>query len=183
MHDQPEKDFEQLQKLLALKRHESPPPGYFNEFSGRVIARIEADAAAQSESWLAGLFAVLKARPAISTSFCLAAGLVLVAATTLFEADPGTTRATLPTVEPQLATTSNQARSATVPGLMFVTNLQPRFAVEMTPPPAYHPPTNSLFGTPSLFAAPYWQDTDTFAEPGLQRVDSLLRIEPVPANH
>src|ERR1044072_331941 len=34
-------DFSSLQKVLRVNRYEHPPPRYFDEFSSRVIARIE----------------------------------------------------------------------------------------------------------------------------------------------
>jgi hypothetical protein len=34
-------DFDELRKLMALKRYELPPPGYFNRLPGKIMDRIE----------------------------------------------------------------------------------------------------------------------------------------------
>ncbi len=66
MSNAPE-NFDQLQKLLKLKRHEMPPPGYFNNFSSRVIDRIEVNgqqAAVFGEvPWLRKFFSLLETNP------------------------------------------------------------------------------------------------------------------------
>jgi hypothetical protein len=45
-------DFDSICKLLAWKRHEQPPPGYFSRFSEKVIDRIQmADRENQTTWW------------------------------------------------------------------------------------------------------------------------------------
>lgn len=48
---QPPEDFEALLRLLALKRHERPPPGFFNDFSDRVMSRIAQEEEMRARSW------------------------------------------------------------------------------------------------------------------------------------
>ena len=72
-------NFDQLRRLLALKRHEQPPPGYFNNFSSQVIARIEAGERADDPVgivrfiwegvWLQRLWDAIEAKPALAGVF------------------------------------------------------------------------------------------------------------------
>ena len=63
-------NFEQLRKLLALKRHEQPPPGYFNSFSGKVIARIEsASQADDGLAWMRKLWSLIESKPMLTGAF------------------------------------------------------------------------------------------------------------------
>jgi hypothetical protein len=79
-----ENKFESLRQLLALKRHETPPPGYFEHFSGEVMARIRAGDAGGADSvsrQLPRLFQLLsafEAKPAFAGAFAFSLCLLLV---------------------------------------------------------------------------------------------------------
>jgi hypothetical protein len=70
-----ENNFETLRQLLALKRHEIPPPGYFEDFSSGVIARIRASETAQKMPWLLRFLQMFESRPAypvaLASSLCV----------------------------------------------------------------------------------------------------------------
>ncbi len=80
-----EQNFESLKKLLQLKRHEVPPPGYFNNFSDSVVSRIRAGESSAGHSlaerlevqapWLLNFIRAFDARPGMvggfATSLCL----------------------------------------------------------------------------------------------------------------
>ena len=79
-----ENNFEALRQLLALKQHEVPPPGYFEHFSGQVIAQIRAEQRGQSTAravelpWLFRLLAVLESKPVFAGGFASALCALLV---------------------------------------------------------------------------------------------------------
>ena len=98
MYPDPE-NFDPLRRLLALKRHEQPPPGYFHHFSGQVIARIHAGERAAPDTawgllwdapWLQRLWAALEARPVLAGSVGVACCAALLASVVLFDGNTDT---------------------------------------------------------------------------------------------
>jgi hypothetical protein len=79
-----ENNFESLRRLLALKRHETPPPGYFENFSSQVTARIRAGEGLASDRqgielpWFFRLLSAFEAKPAFAGAFASALCLLLV---------------------------------------------------------------------------------------------------------
>lgn len=70
-----ENNFESLRRLLALKNYEIPPPGYFDNFSREVTARIRAEDGSRTAnvssqlSWLSRLLSAFEAKPAFAGGF------------------------------------------------------------------------------------------------------------------
>lgn len=72
-------DFRDLQRLLALKRHEQPPPGYFRYLNDKIALRIEHDDLSSHSTWWEWIVAKLDARPVLAGAYAFAiSGLMLL---------------------------------------------------------------------------------------------------------
>jgi hypothetical protein len=142
-------DFEQLRRLLALKRHEQPPPGYFYGFSRQVIVRIKAGELgneSEASTWSFGtgslfqrIWATLDARPILAGAFGVAVcGFFVVGA--LLSDSTSADSTPLP-VPPKEYTTH-------VPSgpLWEQTEAKTEFSSSIVGQPNYQPPAGSLFG-------------------------------------
>jgi len=150
-----EQNFDELKKLLQLKQHEVPPPGYFNNFSGEVISRIRAGESSHAEKlaadipWLANFLRFFETKPGVvggfATGLCLLLVLTVVfaerteqAAKNFIALSPepsGLTGNSMAAAAPSLATASLAANSTG--GIAISTN-----------------PVTSLQPTPALFGQP-----------------------------
>jgi hypothetical protein len=113
-------EFESLKKLLALKRHEEPPPGYFDRLPGEVRARI-AHAQASPEPWWRRWLATWDLSPALATSYAVGAvtlvvGGIWMAKQPVAEGGPQIVTTTVPSVDANLTNTII-ASNAAPPGL------------------------------------------------------------------
>ena len=83
-----DQNFDRLRRLLKLKQHEIPPPGYFNNFSSDVIARIRAgevggrqtliDRLRSGTPWIASFREIFEIRPGLVGGFAVSLCLLLV---------------------------------------------------------------------------------------------------------
>ncbi len=83
-----QEEFKQLRRLLALKRYEQPPPGYFNDFSQQVISQILAARPLGQDSaieqlgweapWLQRLWMAFEAKPLLAGAFGVAVCALLI---------------------------------------------------------------------------------------------------------
>lgn len=157
--NQSEHNFQDLKRLLKLKRHEVPPPGYFHNFSGDVMARIKAgdagadvsfmEALEEKAPWLFNLVRVFQVKPAVvgglATSLCvlMVFGLVMTensdvgsVAGPTFNPQPGAQASVTPVQTS--GSSAMLASSTTSPGITISTNPVTSLA-----------PVGGLFGQPA----------------------------------
>jgi hypothetical protein len=121
-----EQNFESLRRLLALKRYETPPPRYFNNFSRQVLARIRAGEVETSVglaerlgiSWLLKWLQAFEATPAYAGSFATVLCLLLLFGAVMAQRPEGGSQAFLQPVPreatslPMVATAAPMAPAA-----------------------------------------------------------------------
>lgn len=123
-------EFDAVKKLLALKRHEEPPPGYFDRLPGEIRARI-AHAQANPEPWWRRWTEAWDLSPALATSYA-AVAVVVVLGGVWFSKQAGNPAG------PQVATTPATPADTNQPGTLIASNAAPP----------------GLFGTPTLQVQP-----------------------------
>ena len=153
-----ENNFESLRRLLALKRHETPPPGYFNYFSSQVLQRIRAGDTGKSANWLEELFGqapwlgkllqVFDVKPVFASAFAGALCLLLFLGIIYAErpdlaSQPVLQAATPPTTTSLAAVSPSLSQSADQMGIVSSTN--PVLSLQ---------PVASLFGQQNSLAQP-----------------------------
>jgi len=150
-----ENNFESLRRLLAHKRHETPPPGYFNSFSGQIIARIRAGEASPARndsssdiSWLLKLLQAFELKPAFAGAFASALSLLLVL---------GIVYAERPDSGPQPILQTDGQSLGSIAAMSSGTISQPPMANDFTTSNSAATslqPVASLFGSQNVFAQP-----------------------------
>lgn len=95
-------NFDSLRRLMALKRHEVPPPGYFNRFSRDVMARIKAgdtgDAVGADLPWVQRVFGMFELKPMFAGAFGMTVCALLISGVVSVESGTPTVATEAPVV-------------------------------------------------------------------------------------
>ena len=120
-------NFEALKRLMALKRHETPPPGYFNDFSSQVISRLRAGEKAEpvlygrffnEAPWMAAFVRFFGSKPAYIGAFSASMCLLLLGSIIYTQRDDTMPESPFLTSLPSAPTTA----SATAPSMAVATD-------------------------------------------------------------
>ncbi|MGO9587385.1 MAG: hypothetical protein ACLP2Y_14415 [Limisphaerales bacterium] len=152
-----ENNFESLRRLMALKRHETPPPGYFDYFSRQVLQRIRAGDTGKSANWMEELLGqapwlekwlqAFNIKPVFASAFAGALCLLLILGIIIVERPDLTSQPVLQAVTP--TTTSLAAVSPSV-----LQSVDQMGIVSSTNPVLSLQPVASLFGQQNSLAQP-----------------------------
>ena len=159
-------NFDELKRLLRLKQHEVPPPGYFNNFSGEVVSRIRAGEAGGSQGlverlhveapWLVSLLRIFETKPGViggfATSLCLVLLIGVVLAERPDEVPTGVLAVSAPATEssPDLASIVPVAAPTETSGITVNTNT----IISMQPAPTlFGQQQNPLFQPAGFMAS------------------------------
>jgi hypothetical protein len=114
-HDE---NFDSLRRALKLKRHEQPPPGFYNNFSRQVISRLREndvhdragvlDAADWEAPWLNRLLGFIQGKP-ITVGLIGAAACILLIGGIMISDRPEVGGLNVATQSPRLGTPENLA--------------------------------------------------------------------------
>ena len=127
-------DFDRLRKLLALKRHEAPPPGYFDRFGDGVRARIAAEQAVPRRPWWNLQIAAFDAKPILVGAYAVAlAGLVMIGVNMFQNTGQSPVN--------EMNTEASQPGAQVAPAVASTTNLPPGFLVN---PGTGQPPASAV---------------------------------------
>jgi hypothetical protein len=172
-------DFRDLRRLLALKRHEQPPPGYFDGFSQQVIGRIRAGQRLEKEPlaarlvmeipWLQRLWAALQTKPSVAGAFgVLVCGLLI--SVVLYSEHADTNHLTLGTPTDESAPSEKSLLAGVAPsgtpGVEFTT---------LSSSPSTLPKSDSLFEeirhtSPWRLQQNYQQSFQATPQPVVERI-------------
>lgn len=156
--NQTEPSFDELKRLLKLKQHEVPPPGYFNDFSDQVVSRIRAGEAGGKQTyverleveapWLIGFFRIFEARSGLIGGLATGLCLLLVLAVVFDEHSEVASKNSMAVSAPVIPAPDNSV-AALAPSTLVAADDNSTGIVAATNPVTSLQPVATLFGQPA----------------------------------